>query len=163
MTLLILALISDIKYYKIKNVIVFPFILLGFATNILLTGLGGIPFSFYGTILPIIVLFILYALRMLGAGDIKLFSALGAIMGSKFIAFSMAYSFVSGGVIGVFILLANKNGIQRMKYLFQYLLSCLLSLKLFPYTDFEDKSDKAKFRFAYAIACGTIISLLTYK
>ena len=139
--LIILALISDIKTYKIKNAIVVPFWLIGIATNIFMRGAAGGKAALMGIAMPIILLILLYILRMLGAGDIKLFAAVGAIMGVNFVLYSMAYSFLSGGIIALLIVLSNRNGCQRFRYFFNYIKGCFLSVSLRPYTNFNDKSE----------------------
>lgn len=156
--LITLALISDIKTYKIKNYILLPFIIAGFITNIYIDGISGLVFSFKGMAVPSILLITLFALRMLGAGDIKLFSTIGAIMGLDFVLYTMAYSFLAGGAMALFLIIFRKNGIERFKYLFEYLKSCIITLSILPYTDFKDKSDGGKFRFAFAIAFGVLIN-----
>lgn len=156
--LVLLALISDIKTYKIKNILVFSFVILGLLTNLLTGGVEGLLSSLLGMIAPLVLL-VLYMLRMLGAADIKLFSAIGSVMGVKFVLYTMTYSFLGGGVIALGVLIVRRNGRQRLSYLLQYIKSCILSRSLLPYTDFEDKSDGAKLRFAYAIVCGTLIEL----
>lgn len=158
--LLILALISDIKTYKIKNMIVYPFIIIGIITNFYFNGLHGLFFSLKGMIVPVFLLIIFFILRMLGAGDIKLFSAIGSIMGVKFVIFTILYAFLAGGVIALLLMIVRKNGIKRFMYLFKYLKSCFITLSILPYTDFSDKSDKGKFRFAVAIVCGVCANLL---
>ena len=157
--LLILALISDIKTYKIKNNIVFPFVIIGFLTKMYLDGKEGIFFSLKGMAFPIIALIIFFVLRMLGAGDIKLFSAIGAIMGLEFVLYTIIYSFLAGGIIALILIINRKNGIKRFKHFFQYLKSCILTQSILPYTDFDDKSDGGKFRFALAMTCGVCINL----
>lgn len=157
--LISLSLISDIKTYKIKNKIVLTFMILGMGANVVTDGIKGIKVSLLGLITPILILFILYALRMLGAGDIKLFSAIGSIMGVKFAIYSMAFSFLSGGIIAIIILVLRKNGVERLRYLWLYMKNTFLSMSIQPYTEFEDKRDTGKFRFAYAIFVGTVLAL----
>lgn len=158
--LLILALKSDIKTYKIKNNIVLPFIVIGFLTNMYLDGIAGILFSFKGMAFPIITLIIFFVLRMLGAGDIKLFSAIGAIMGLEFVLYTIVYSFLAGGVISLVLIIIRKNVFERFKHFFQYLKSCILTQSILQYTDFDDKSDGGKFRFAFAMVCGVFINIV---
>lgn len=160
LALIVLSLISDIKTYKIKNKIVFPFMLLGITSNLVHDGWEGLKLSLIGLFVPILILFILYILRMLGAGDIKLFGAIGSIMGLRFAIKSMAFSFISGGVIGIILILCRKNGLKRFKHFWLYLKNTFLSKSILPYTDFEDKNDSGVFRFAYAIFVGTIIALI---
>jgi prepilin peptidase CpaA len=158
--LLISAVISDTKTYKIKNEIVLPFIILGTLSNSIKFGIEGFASSILGIAIPFICLLILFALRMLGAGDIKLLSALGAILGYPFIIYIMAYSFISGGVIAMIIIILRKNALERIKYIVDYLRQCMLLQNILPYSDFTNKSDKGKFRFSYAILVGALISLL---
>lgn len=154
--LLSLALASDINTYRIKNSIIITFIIAGLATNIVISGLSGVVVSLLGILFPVLALIILFALRMLGAGDIKLFSAIGAVMGAGFVGYAMVYSFIYGGIIAIIIVAVRKNGKQRLAYLINYVKSCILSHSLLPYSDFADKSDGGKFRFSYAILCGTL-------
>jgi prepilin peptidase CpaA len=158
--LVVLALICDIRTYKIKNQIVFPFVILGIITNAVSGGLNGIGFSLVGLFTPILVLILLFMLRMLGAGDVKLFAAIGAIMGAEFALYTIAYSFLAGGVIALFVLIFNKNGSKRLLYLLNYIRNCVLTFSLLPYGDFNKNNKGTHFRFAYAIACGTLVQVI---
>jgi Flp pilus assembly protein protease CpaA len=58
--------------------------------------------SIIGIVLPVVILFALYALRILGAGDIKLFSVIGAFTGFsvwKIICLSMIFGAFAGAVM----------------------------------------------------------------
>jgi prepilin peptidase CpaA len=158
--LVLIAFISDIKTFKIKNEIVIFFLIIGFISNILLDGANGIVFSLKGVATPILILFAFFAMRMLGAGDIKLFCAIGSILGLEFVLYNMAYSFICGGVIALLVLLKNKNGIYRLKYLLDYIKVCMFTGKMLPYTNLQNKSDNSKFHFTYAIISGTFVQLI---
>ncbi len=158
-TLICISLVCDIKAYKIFNAVVFPFIIIGLITNFVFYGFEGILFSLKGLFLPIGFLFILFALRMLGAGDIKLLGAVGAIMGPEFAFYASCYSFVCGGVISIIIMMHRKNGKQRIKYLFCYLKECFLTFTIRPYIDLGMKNDGSVFRFSYAIFMGTLLAV----
>ena len=158
--LVILAVLSDLKTYKIKNLIVFPFILLGLTINFLFDGLIGAEFSFLGIIIPFVLLFPFFALRMMGAGDIKLFCGIGSIMGIKFVLYTIVYSFLSGGFIALALIMIRKNSKQRLIQLFQYFNISMSTFSFLPYNDFENKSDGSKFHFSLAIACGALFTVL---
>ncbi|MFZ5353242.1 MAG: A24 family peptidase [Bacillota bacterium] len=158
--LLCISVVSDALTYKIKNQIVISFLLVGFATNTVLFGFGGIRASLAGAVLPVILLFVLFVLRMLGAGDIKLLSALGAIAGYPLILKILPVVFISGGIIALLIMIFRKNAKQRFKHLVMYLKLCLVTLSIQPYTDFGVKKDGSKLRFSYAIAVGTVITII---
>lgn len=133
--LVLLALINDIKSHKIKNLIVFPFMIAGLITNYFESGLNGLIDSLIGTFVPLAALMILYVLRMLGAGDIKLLGAIGAVMGLEFVVFAAFYSFLAGGAIAVLLMIYRKNGLQRFKHLWNYIKTCFLTFSLHPYDD----------------------------
>ncbi len=162
MELFLLVLISvyyDTKYSKIKNFVVYPAVVVGITTNLILSGIYGVKDSLFGTFAPIAILFIFYAVRFLGAGDVKLFGAIGAIMGLKFILYCIAYSFLFGGFIAVIIMVIRKNTVERFKKLFNYLKALLIFQRLEKYQDF-DENKAGLFRFSYAILGGTIISVI---
>jgi len=157
--LTLLALFGDIRTYKVKNSVVLPFIIFGVALNTLNSGVEGAVSSISGILLPVLLLFVFFALRMMGAGDIKFFCAAGAITGPFFVLNLIAYSFVCGGIICIIIMAVRKNGLQRLLYLGAYLKSCFLTMSLLPYSDFSDKNSGERFQFMYAIACGLIVSI----
>ncbi len=168
--LIVISLISDFRTYKIKNSITFSFIFIGIGIgiyeNVLKEGrffegiFEGGRFSIIAVLLPVILLLPLFALRMLGAGDIKLFSAIGAIMGTGFVLKAMMYSFFAGGIIALLTMLFRRNLKGRLIYFFNYLQRCFLSASIMHYTDLKDKSDGAKLRFTYAIAVGTMMGVM---
>lgn len=156
---ILLSLISDIKTYTVKNMIVFPFIVLGLISNYLYLEVDGLCSSLVGMIAPIIFLFIFFVLNMLGAGDIKLFSAIGSIMGLNFVLYSILYSFIAGGIIAIGILIARKIFKTRIKHIRDYFLNCFLTFSIKPYQEsFENK--ESVFHFTYAIVFGTIATIV---
>lgn len=160
--LLFLALICDIKTYKIKNSITLTFTALGIITNVIAFRIEGFKISILGWSTAVALLFILYVFKMLGAGDIKLFGAIGAIMGYKFVMNCIVASFLFGGIIGLGFLLARKNSKDRFKYFYNYAKSCMLSYSFLEYSDFGNTSIKDKFRFSYAFVPGTILQIVLF-
>ena len=155
------SLISDIKFYKIRNKVTLTFMSAGLITGFFIQGCRGVLNSFFGIIIPFILLFVFYALRMLGAGDIKLFCALGAIFGWKYIIVIIAYSFIAGGIIAIALMAKRRNARARFRHFCEYFKMVFLLQSFRPYTEFEDKEDKGKFRFAYAVFVGTLFFIFT--
>lgn len=157
--LLAVAVYSDIRYYRISNFIAAPAIAAGFIINAVTGGPKGLLAACLAAAAPAVLLMILFALRMMGAGDIKLFSAAGAIMGPHFILYAVVFSFLVGGVMAAAVILLRRNAKSRLSHIAAYLKTVLLCRTLVPYTEFEDKSDGAKFHFSPAIAAGCCIQL----
>ena len=158
--LLLLALVSDLISYRIKNSITYSFMLVGLIANFAMEGSKGMIFSLQGIMLPVAGLIVLYMMRIIGAGDIKLLSAVGAVMGAGFALYAMVYSFICGGVIASLLILIRRNGIERFKFLLSYMQSCLISMELLQYTDFNDKQNSGKFHFSIAVASGTAAAVI---
>lgn len=157
--LLLLSLFSDAKYCKIKNIITMPFIIIGIITNFFLGGYDDLLQAVFGVFLPVGLLFIFSVLKMIGAGDVKLFAAVGSIMGLSFVTYSIAYSFLCGGILSIIVLIVRKNAVERFMYFFQYLKTCIMYMSLLQYQDFNEKNSGV-FRFSYAIACGVILQIV---
>lgn len=157
--LLILAIISDLKTYKIKNKILLIFLVIGLIISIYENSLSGLFSFILGCSVPFFILLILYILRMLGAGDIKLFCVIGSIAGWLFALKSIVFSFVAGGVVAFCLILVRRNALERLDYLFTYFKSCYLQMSLLPYEDFKSTEDGSKMHFSICIAIGCIMSI----
>ena len=80
--LLIGAAVYDVRYRKIPNWLTLGGVLLGFAINFAIgPPEGGILFALGGFVVGFGIFICLYALRATGAGDVKLMSAVGALVG----------------------------------------------------------------------------------
>lgn len=158
--LLVIAVAGDIRTYRIYNLPIALGLAAGLVLNFMIDGIEGLAWSLLAAIIPAALLIVLFALRMLGAGDIKLFCAIGAIMGVPFVLLTMAFSFLAGGLMALCIMFVRGNFMQRLKHIKNYLKTCYFTHTFIPYTDFGDKSDGAKFHFSLAIAAGSIIQII---
>lgn len=160
--LLLLALVSDLRTYRIKNSITYGFMLAGLTANLAMGGFKGLVFSLQGIILPAACLFILYITRAVGAGDIKLLCAIGAVMGAAFALYAAMCSFICGGFIASGLMLARNNASERLNCILLYIKSCFLTMEILQYTDFKDGQESGRFHFSIAIASGTAAAIITY-
>ena len=97
-----IAALYDIRTWKIPNWL----ILLGLETGIFITvwqngvRIGSIR-VLAGIWIPIGILYVMFLAGWLGAGDIKLFSAVGAFCGLM-IWKILLYAFIAGGILSLF-------------------------------------------------------------
>ena len=80
----------------------------------------GSGYFLFGMLFPILALYILFYFHMLGAGDIKLLSAVGGFLGVPAILKCMIVSFLSGAVLSIGIILVCGNLPQRLTKFFNY-------------------------------------------
>lgn len=146
---------TDLKVKKVYNVVTLPLVLLGMIYHIAVEGGVGFLFSLFGIIVTLPLL-LLFSLRMLGAGDIKLLMALGAWWGMEALLLIGLYSLVVAGIIAFVIMLLRGNLKERFKVLLTYFLSVLLLRKGLEYHVLSD-AKSAHFPLAPAIALGLLI------
>ncbi|WP_088547779.1 prepilin peptidase [Paenibacillus aquistagni] len=105
MVLLGAASITDIKSRKIPNGLTVSSTGLGLLYYVVTQGISGLWFSGSGMLLGFLLLLLLYLFKVVGAGDVKLFAALGAWAGAALVWSIFVYSILIGGMIGLFLLL----------------------------------------------------------
>lgn len=94
----------DFKERRIPNQLVFAGMIAGLVIAMASGGIKGLAWSALGILAGIAILFVPFAVGGIGAGDVKLLGAIGAILGAKGALFSMLYGAVAGGLISVIIL-----------------------------------------------------------
>jgi prepilin peptidase CpaA len=99
-----LALATDVRSRRIPNWLTGSALLVGLLTNVLLSGLNGGAAAIEGAGLGFALLVPFYLLKVMGAGDVKLLAALGALVGPHTLLIVAAAGALAGGVVSVIIL-----------------------------------------------------------
>lgn len=99
----------DILYRRIPNWLVLPCWIAGFAVNAALAGWAGLTAAALGFVLAMVVYFPLYLLRGMGAGDVKLMAAIGALVGPTAWLIIFIFSGLVGGVVAIFVMLVHRR------------------------------------------------------
>lgn len=126
--MLLLAFWTDVSRQKIPNSLTAGGWLLGMLLHPFMTGWNGLADAFLGTAIGLLPMFVLYLFRAVGAGDVKLFAALGALNGSTFVMQSLVYSLWYAAVAAVIILLWRREWKTSFTRMYHVIL-CLLTLK----------------------------------
>jgi prepilin peptidase CpaA len=103
------AAATDIRSRRIPNWLTLSGVIAGIAANWTISGLPGLKTSLSGLALGFGVYFVLYCLRAMGAGDVKLMAAVGAIVGpASWIAVFFATA-IAGGVLALVLMIRKKR------------------------------------------------------
>lgn len=113
-----IAVWFDCRERRIPNRLVFAGMTAGLIMGLMFGGIKGLGRSCLGMIVGVGILFIPFSLGWIGAGDVKLLGAIGAILGARGAAFSMLYGAVAGGLISCVVL--ARHG--RLRW---FVMSCL--------------------------------------
>ena len=109
-----------------------------------------------GSVIPLFLM-IPFAFGMIGAGDIKLFCALGGIMGCESIIKCIFISFLTGAGISAALLIFNHNFCERILYFIEYVKCTVSTGKI---SSYRRKSIAAPENFHFTIP--VFISVLLY-
>ena len=99
----------DAKERKIPNKITFTGIIVGMIVNLISGGWTGLLLSIGGMLAGLAIFFLPFVMGGMGAGDVKLMGAIGALMGWQFSLLTALYSsLVGGGMVIVYLLYTGK-------------------------------------------------------
>jgi prepilin peptidase CpaA len=109
LAVLIAAAIYDVRYRRIPNWVTAGGVLLGLALNTAIgrAGGGGILFALAGFAVAFAVYMVLYVLRAMGAGDVKLMAAVGAMLGWKAWFGVFFLTAIVGGILALALVLVR--------------------------------------------------------
>ena len=105
---LMAAVVTDFRRMKISNRLIASGLIWGFVLRFIGEGSTGIVHFLVNISIPVILLFLFFQLRVIGAGDIKLFSVVGGFVTTDRLLLVIAAAFLAGGVIGAVKLLDLK-------------------------------------------------------
>jgi prepilin peptidase CpaA len=156
---LIVAVITDIRSNRIPNWLTFSAIIMGLGLNLISAGASGLLFSIEGLFLGGGLFLILYVFGGMGAGDVKLMGAVGAMLGPKMVLMAALYTAIIGGIYALAVIFfhpraetTRKNTIETIKSLIYF-----SNLK---YNKTEVADNPPKLCYGVAIALGTIIAVV---
>src|SRR5262249_10565858 len=102
-----IACVCDLRTRRIPNLLTFGGAALGIAYSLAASGAGGLWTSVGGWLTGAALLFPLFALGGMGAGDVKLAACLGAWLGPMASLYVALYSAILGGVMALVVALAT--------------------------------------------------------
>ena len=102
-TLLTLACISDLRTRRIPNVLTFSSAAGALLFHLFTGGWPAAAWSLGGYLLGAALFFPMFALRGMGAGDVKLLAAVGAWLGPGQVALVALATSIAGGVLGLVV------------------------------------------------------------
>ncbi|MCG7201680.1 prepilin peptidase [Marinobacter pelagius] len=156
---LLAAVYFDFSSRRIPNVLTFSMIVLGITLHSLGAQWQGAGFALSGLLVGLFCFLPLYFFAALGAGDVKLLAAVGALIGPYAVFLSAVMTLLVGGVFAL-AFITWKGGLFEMARRYWSMFVSLAYLQ--PTYIAPAKGEAAGLRLPYApaIACGTALSVL---
>jgi prepilin peptidase CpaA len=109
--LVIAAAVIDVQSLRIPNWLTVGGMVLGLAWNtaVASASLAGLLWALGGLAVGLVVLLPFYAVRVMGAGDVKLMAAVGAFLGFPGILYAILFTFIAGGILALMFALAHRS------------------------------------------------------
>lgn len=99
--LAVLIAYHDMRYRRIPNAFVLATLMSGMVINATFAGLPGALASLKGCGLAFVLMFTLHVFGAMGAGDVKLFAAIGSVIGAALVFPTFLVVILTGGVLAV--------------------------------------------------------------
>ena len=148
------AVEMDLRSHRIAN----GWLAAGWATGLWVQlspgGKGADAFA-AGSLLPLALLAVLFWFRMLGAGDIKLLSVLGGLMGASAVLQCIFWSFLFGAVFSIGMISACGSWSQRLSYFLNYVKQYLATKTRVPYRKANEGAECL--HFSVPVLMGTLL------
>jgi prepilin peptidase CpaA len=158
-TLVALACLSDLRTRRIPNVLTLSAAAAGLLFHIAAGGWAAAGWSLLGLFVGALLFFPMFALRGMGAGDVKLLAAVGAWLGPGQVVAVAVTTSIAGGVIAVAVALAH--GYLRKALTNLYLL--LVHWRIAGVQPLSavtlDRASGPRLAYAFPIAIGTVVTL----
>ena len=155
---MITAALQDIQTGKVTNRLIAAGLLTGAVFQVLEHKVLGIWFFLGNISVPVILFYLLFQMRVLGAGDIKLFSMTGGLLHFGELCRCIRFTFLAAGVGAVLFLAADEGRRQNLWCAWRYLREFFCSGKCEPYQPLR-RTGRMRFAFAVCILYGAYAAL----
>ena len=115
MKLLVLAPLAavviyyDVRYRRIPNSVVLAALATGLAINTAFGGVPGVISSLQGLGLAFAPMFLMHIFGAMGAGDVKLFAAIGAVLGITMVPMAFVLVVMTGAALAVYSMIRART------------------------------------------------------
>ncbi len=110
----------DVRYRRIPNKLVLLTLISGIALNCFFGGWHGLLVSSGGLALAFSLMFFFHVFGTMGAGDVKLFAAIGAIVGVSLVLPTLLVVALMGGLLAVLKMIYARRVVTTMFGVFQF-------------------------------------------
>lgn len=151
----------DVRYRRIPNPFVLATLVSGVTMNTIFGGLHGLYESLGGCALAFVLMFMLHVFGAMGAGDVKLFAAIGAVTGAHLVLPTFVVVILTGGLLAIVSIIRAGVVMTTMHRVLQIFVGLLPGWEM---PRFAVPSDRRHtIPYGVAITLGSIISTTIFR
>jgi prepilin peptidase CpaA len=151
----------DVRYRRIPNPFVLATLAVGIFTNVIYGGLSGVLTSLGGCALAFFLMFMLHVFGAMGAGDVKLFAAIGSVMGASLVLPTFFVVVLVGGALAFVSMLRAGRVRSTLHNVLLVLVGLVPGWKMPRFAVPADRSHTIP--YGVAITLGSLISLAIFR
>lgn len=156
--LLLSAAVYDYRFYKIPNFISLAGWIAGPIIFTFFFGFEGLWQSLLGLLLVLALTVPFYAFKWMGAGDIKLMGAVGAMVGLQNASCALASIVLTGGVMGI-AMMVYRHQLRTFLSRYKVMIGLSMAMRRATYLEPDQNERQAVLPYAVPIAVGGILSM----
>jgi prepilin peptidase CpaA len=151
----------DVRYRRIPNVLVLGLLIGGLTLNISFGGLNGALSSLEGFGLAFFPMFLIHLFGAMGAGDVKLFGAVGAVIGVAMVPLTFVLVVMLGAVLAIYTMLRSGTVFSTLHGVLRIFVGIMPGWEMPRFAIPSDR--KHTIPYGVAIMLGTLIAAALFR
>ena len=156
----VVIIYHDVRYRRIPNLFVLATLISGLTLNLAMGGWRGALGSLGGCVLAFIFMFVLHVFGAMGAGDVKLFAAIGSVIGVQLVLPTFIVVLLTGGLLALISVLRSGAFAFTMHRVLQILVGLLPGWQMPKFSVPADR--RLTVPYGAAITIGAIIAIAIF-
>jgi len=149
--ILLVAVGFDLRERRVPNWLIALALPLGWIATAVVSGMTGLGDALLASVAAIVIFLPFFALRMVGAGDVKLASVVGAYVGTPAIFKILLFTVFAGGVLGLVTVLVSGQLRQFYDNLRLFVLALLIKAQR-EVIPIDEVAARSAVRMPYSVA-----------
>ena len=160
----VVAATIDLRQHRIPNWLTYPGIVLGFVLRPALFGWkSGLLSALEGFLLAGGIMFVFFMVRAMGAGDVKILAAIGALVGPRQAGTVLLATAIFGGLLAIAYALYRRRMIATLKNMGSVLrFHAWAGIQAHPDVNLDNPT-ALRMPYGLAIALGTLYAFLVIR
>ena len=159
--LAVVVIYYDVRFRRIPNIVVASALVAGLAINTSFAGLPGTVSSLKGLGLAFLPMFLMHIFGALGAGDVKLFGAIGAVLGVGLVPMTFVMVVMLGAALAVYSMLIAGMVFSTLHGVARIFVGVLPGWEMPRFAMPPDRSHTIP--YGVAIMLGSVISAIVFR
>jgi prepilin peptidase CpaA len=158
--LAIFVIYFDVRYRRIPNSIVLATLIAGISINIAFSGVPGMVSSLEGFALAFFPMLLMHIFGAMGAGDVKLFGAVGAVLGVSQVPLAFVVVVMLGAVLAIYTMLRAGTVLSTLHGVLRIFVGILPGWEMPRFKMAPDR--KHTIPYGVAIMLGSLIAVVLF-